>query len=1351
MSSGVTLTAATRQNLLSLQGTADLVATTQNRLATGKKVNSALDSPTNFFTASGLSARSADLSGLLDGISNGIQTIQAANTGLTKLQTLTNSLKSTAQQALSASNAFTAKATSTSSALTGATVGNLLSTGATVAAGNNAVGTLTGATPPTAAVPAALTGSIDYKPTASATKLTGAVYTPTVPSVATSAGTAFTAPANAVAGTAVGGTYAAPAAAATLSITSGTGAAITVNLATTDTTAGAAVTKIQQALTTAGSTVTAAVGTGANAGKIVFTGATNGDSLNVVGSDANLGFGTNAGTSVTSTGQAAAATQTLTINNQAITISGGKAGDTAASVLTNAIASINAANTGASATGVSAAAGLGAAAGTIVLTGKADGSNFTASGSTANTLGFAANAAPTANGAPAASQTLTINGTQVNIAGGATQTQVLGLINAQSGTTGVTASQDTTDPTKIALTGKSDGSSFTVSSTNAASSGFAATPVTSSIAATVVGGVFAPTGTPATATGTPFTMPANAVATTATGTAFTLPTNAVAGTAVGGTFTAAAGNLSITSGAGGPIGVSLLGTDNLAAAVGKIQSALTTAGSTVTAAVGTGANTGKIVFTGATNGDSLNVVGTDANLGFGTNAGTSVTSTGQAAATSQTLTFGSGSTANTVTVAGGLAGSPAKTLADVVTAVNLQTGAAVNPTGVTAAINGAGTGLALSKSDGSSFTVTGGNASTGFATTPTVVNNGTAAASQTLTINGNAITINGGKAGDTAATVTTAALAAINAQTGAAINPTGVTATAVNGSLVLTGATTGTNFTVSGSANNTLGFASGAGTTTANGTPSGAQTLTVNGTDIAIASGASAAAAAAAINLQTSTTGVTAAVDPSTGHLALTGKADGTSFTVASSNPAASGFSGATTTVNGAPGVKQTLTINNTAISIPPSASLDDAIKAINLQSGTTGVTASKNTTSGANKLVLSGASDGSSFTVSGSAGNTLGLSSTPATVAGTLDPSATSLVSTLGFQANDNFSVNGQLVTIGANDTIASLVQKVGAATNGSVNASYDQTTNKFSFTAADANTAVTLADGSTATSKVANLGFTSTSFAAGLGAPGSASALSGKSLTVQVGSGANVSTTSITFGSAPGQISNLTQLNAALAPANAMATLDASTGKLSITTTNDYGADNLSVIASGAGNPFTTGNLSATVGGDGANTRNGLVTSYNNLLTQIDQLAADSGFNGINLLTGDNLKISFNEKGTSSLSVQGSAVSAASLGLNAVGSDTFQESSSINKVINQINSATTMLKSQASSLGSNLAVVQNRQDFSKQLINILDTGAANLTNADLNEEAANSQALSTRQSLGISALSLANQAQQGVLQLLR
>ncbi|PIU11583.1 flagellin, partial [Methylobacterium sp. CG08_land_8_20_14_0_20_71_15] len=91
------------------------------------------------------------------------------------------------------------------------------------------------------------------------------------------------------------------------------------------------------------------------------------------------------------------------------------------------------------------------------------------------------------------------------------------------------------------------------------------------------------------------------------------------------------------------------------------------------------------------------------------------------------------------------------------------------------------------------------------------------------------------------------------------------------------------------------------------------------------------------------------------------------------------------------------------------------------------------------------------------------------------------------------------------------------------------------------------------------------------------------------------------------------------------------------------------------------------------------------------------------------------------------------------------------ITATVKTLSAASDQLKADSTTLGSNLSVVQNRQDFSKQLANILDTGAANLTNADLNEEAANSQALSTRQSLGISALSLANTAQQSILQLLR
>src|SRR6202051_143105 len=107
--SNITLTAAVRQNLLSLQGTADLLATTQGRLATGKKGNSALDNPTNFFTAAGLDARASDISNLLDSIGNGVQVLQAANTGITSLSKLVDTAKSIANQALQTTVGYSTK------------------------------------------------------------------------------------------------------------------------------------------------------------------------------------------------------------------------------------------------------------------------------------------------------------------------------------------------------------------------------------------------------------------------------------------------------------------------------------------------------------------------------------------------------------------------------------------------------------------------------------------------------------------------------------------------------------------------------------------------------------------------------------------------------------------------------------------------------------------------------------------------------------------------------------------------------------------------------------------------------------------------------------------------------------------------------------------------------------------------------------------------------------------------------------------------------------------------------------------------------------------------------------------
>ena len=119
--SGIVLSSSVRQNLLSLQSTAELLSTTQNRLATGKKVNTALDNPTNFFTAASLDNRASDINNLLDGISNGVQVLQAANTGISSLQKLVDSAKSVANQALQAAVGYSAKSSVTTAAITGAT------------------------------------------------------------------------------------------------------------------------------------------------------------------------------------------------------------------------------------------------------------------------------------------------------------------------------------------------------------------------------------------------------------------------------------------------------------------------------------------------------------------------------------------------------------------------------------------------------------------------------------------------------------------------------------------------------------------------------------------------------------------------------------------------------------------------------------------------------------------------------------------------------------------------------------------------------------------------------------------------------------------------------------------------------------------------------------------------------------------------------------------------------------------------------------------------------------------------------------------------------------------------------
>ena len=155
-----------------------------------------------------------------------------------------------------------------------------------------------------------------------------------------------------------------------------------------------------------------------------------------------------------------------------------------------------------------------------------------------------------------------------------------------------------------------------------------------------------------------------------------------------------------------------------------------------------------------------------------------------------------------------------------------------------------------------------------------------------------------------------------------------------------------------------------------------------------------------------------------------------------------------------------------------------------------------------------------------------------------------------------------------------------------------------------------------------------------------------------------------------------------------------------------------------------------------------------FDSILTQIDQLAADSGYKGVNLLQGNNLKVVFNEDRSSSIEVLG--VHADSQGLEidrAVGD--WQEDKDIDDAITAVENAISTLRAYATDFGNNYSIVQNREDFTENLINVLTEGADKLTLADMNEESANMLALQTRQQLAVNSLSLASQASQSILRL--
>jgi flagellin len=168
---------------------------------------------------------------------------------------------------------------------------------------------------------------------------------------------------------------------------------------------------------------------------------------------------------------------------------------------------------------------------------------------------------------------------------------------------------------------------------------------------------------------------------------------------------------------------------------------------------------------------------------------------------------------------------------------------------------------------------------------------------------------------------------------------------------------------------------------------------------------------------------------------------------------------------------------------------------------------------------------------------------------------------------------------------------------------------------------------------------------------------------------------------------------------------------------------------------------------------------TQYAEVINQVNLMAADSGYKGVNLLQSGELTVEFDASaGDSTLKLTGfgdttatfniTGMSAAGTGSGWVSGGTVQ-TDTIQSAIGGLETAMETLRTESKKMSSNLSIITAREEFSSQMINTLEDGAAKLTEADLNEEGANMLMLQTRQALGTTSLSLASQAAQSVLRL--
>lgn len=171
----------------------------------------------------------------------------------------------------------------------------------------------------------------------------------------------------------------------------------------------------------------------------------------------------------------------------------------------------------------------------------------------------------------------------------------------------------------------------------------------------------------------------------------------------------------------------------------------------------------------------------------------------------------------------------------------------------------------------------------------------------------------------------------------------------------------------------------------------------------------------------------------------------------------------------------------------------------------------------------------------------------------------------------------------------------------------------------------------------------------------------------------------------------------------------------------------------------------------------RTTLSDQYDALRTQLDNLAKDASYNGINLIKAspDSMTVTFNEDASATYAISGIASDTVGLGVTAANdwdnATLATGTANIEGDLTKINAALVEVRSSASTLGSTAAVLKIRSDFTSQLANGLNAGADSLVNADMEAESANMLALQTRQQLGMQSLSMTSQSEQAILTLFR